>query len=238
MTELLLIRHAVNDYVKTGRLAGWTPGVHLNEEGQAQALALAQRLAETPIQVIYSSPLDRALETAEPLAKMRNLPIHVVESIGEAHYGEWQGAELKELAKHEKWFGVQFFPSQTRFPQGESMAEMQARAVGQCEAIRATHPDAVVALISHGDVIKSIVAHYIGLHMDLFQRLDIAPASLTWLSLPKIGARLVLMNDTGAVPKPPEKKPDTEPHTTPTSETAPIPEGVAAAVGGGAGTKE
>ena len=238
MTELLLIRHAVNDYVKTGRLAGWTPGVRLNDEGRTQAQALAQRLDGLTIHAIYSSPLERALETAEPLARPRDLPIRVVESVGEVRYGEWQGGELKELAKHEKWFGVQFFPSQTRFPSGESLAEMQARAVGQCEAIRVAHPDEVVAVISHGDVIKSIVAHYIGLHLDLFQRLDIAPASLTWLHLPRVGARLIVMNDTGAVPKPPEKKPERQEPAAAEAEPTPIPEGVAAPVGGGGGAKE
>jgi probable phosphomutase (TIGR03848 family) len=210
MTELLLIRHAVNDYVKTGRLAGWTPGVHLNDEGRTQAQQLAQRLDGLTIHAIYSSPLDRALETAEPLARPRDLPLRILQNIGEVHYGEWTGAELKELAKQELWMGVQFFPSTTRFPSGESIGEMQARAVAQCEALRVAHPDEVVAVVSHSDVIKAIVAHYIGLHLDLFQRLDIAPASLTWLHLGKMGARLVLMNDTGSVPRPPERKPETE----------------------------
>jgi len=221
MTELLLIRHAVNDFVKTGRLAGWTPGVHLNEEGQAQAAALAQRLDGLTIRAIYSSPLDRALETAEPLARPRGLTLRIVQNIGEVHYGEWTGAELKELAKQEMWHGVQFFPSTTRFPSGESLGEMQARAVAQCEALRVTHTDEVIAVVSHGDVIKAIVAHYIGMHLDLFQRLDISPASLTWLHLGKMGARLVLMNDTGSVPRPPERKPETPEAAPATTEAAP-----------------
>lgn len=208
MTEILLIRHAVNDYVKTGRLAGWTPGVHLNEEGRAQADALAQRLDQTPLHALYSSPLDRAIETAEPLARAKGLAIRVVDGIGEVQYGDWTGGELKELAKQELWRGVQHYPSVTRFPSGETMAEMQARAVAQVEAICAAHPEAVVAIVSHGDVIKSIIAHYVGLHLDLFQRLDIAPASLTWIHLGQGGPRLVVLNETGSVPRVPERKAD------------------------------
>lgn len=210
MTEILLIRHGINDFVKTGRLAGWTPGVHLNEEGRAQAEALAQRLAALPVHAIYSSPLDRAVETAEPLARAKGVTIRIVEGIGEVRYGDWTGGELKELAKHDLWRGVQHFPSLTRFPNGETMAEMQARAVAQVEAIRAAHAEEVVALVSHGDVIKSIIAHYVGLHLDLFQRIDVAPASLTWLHLGRGGPRLVVLNDTGSVPRLPEKTAATE----------------------------
>ncbi|MFN8474324.1 MAG: MSMEG_4193 family putative phosphomutase [Anaerolineae bacterium] len=206
MTELLLIRHAVNDFVKTGRLAGWTPGVHLNDEGRAQADALAERLAELPIAAIYTSPLERAIETAEPLARVRGLPLRIVDAVGEVKYGEWTGGELKELSKHELWHGVQYFPSITRFPAGETIAEMQARAVGQCEAIHVSHPDDIVAVVSHADVIKAIVAYYVGVHLDLFQRLFIAPASMTWLHLGKGGPRLIVLNDTGSIPKPPERQ--------------------------------
>lgn len=206
MTDILLIRHAVNDFVKTGRLAGWTPGVHLNDEGRQQSETLAQRLEGLPIHAIYSSPLDRAVETAEPLARLRQLPIRILDNIGEVRYGDWTGGVIAELAKHELWHGVQFFPSSTRFPNGETIGEMQARAVAQCEALRVAHADEIVAVVSHADVIKAIVAHYVGMHLDLFQRLFIAPASLTWLHLSKGGPRLVVMNDTGAVPRPPERK--------------------------------
>ena len=237
MTELLLIRHAVNDYVKTGRLAGWTPGVHLNDEGRAQAEALAQRLDGLPIHAIYSSPLDRALETAEPIARARQLTIRVVQGVGEVNYGEWTGGELKELAKHELWPIIQFVPSRARFPSGEGIATMQARAVEQCEALCRAHPEEVVAVVSHADVIKAIVAHYLGLHLDLFQRIDIAPASLTWLHLGKGTPRVVVLNDTGSVPRPPERKAepaaaaekgdevtDSAPSTNGATETAPAGE--------------
>lgn len=214
MTEILLIRHAVNDYVKTGRLAGWTPGVHLNEDGRAQADTLAQRLDQTPIHALYSSPLDRAIETAEPLARAKGLAIRVVDGVGEVRYGDWTGGELKELAKQDLWRGVQHYPSVTRFPNGETMAEMQARAVAQVETICAAHPEDVVAVVSHGDVIKAIISHYIGLHLDLFQRIDVAPASLTWIHLGQGGPRLVVLNETGGVPRLPERK------TEPAAETA------------------
>jgi len=128
VTLLLLIRHGANDWVH-GRLAGWTPGVHLNDDGRSQAAATAARLATLPIDAIYTSPLDRTVETAQAIAGPRGMPLRLVEGLGEVKYGEWQGAELKELYKHELWPGVQFYPSGTRFPGGETLGEAQMRMV-------------------------------------------------------------------------------------------------------------
>lgn len=208
MTHLFLIRHGHNDWADK-KLAGWIPGVHLDDTGQQQAQALVERLAPIKFDAIYSSPLERALETAEPLARARGLKVIKLPSIGEVRYGDWQGKAIRQLARKKEWAVVQHAPSMVRFPNGESLREMQARAIDAIERVGQTHPKGTVVLFSHGDVIKAIVAHLIGLPLDMFQRLMIAPASVTVLSLSRFGARLVRLNDTGpfqAPPKPLRKK--------------------------------
>jgi probable phosphoglycerate mutase len=179
MTDILLIRHGENEYTRKGKLAGWTPGVHLNETGRAQAEALAERLAQAPIKAIYSSPLERALETAGPLAQARKLPVQKCEGIGEVRYGEWTGRSLKVLARTKLWKVVQRQPSAMEFPGGETIRAVQARAVEAVEEIVKRHPKDAVALFSHGDVIKLIVAYYLGMPLDTFQRVAIGTGSLT-----------------------------------------------------------
>ncbi len=198
MTLLLLIRHGVNDWVH-GRLAGWTPGVQLNAAGKGQALALSERLGDLPISAIYTSPLERCVETATAIAQPRGLALRLVESIGEVRYGEWQGAELKELYKHELWPGVQFYPSGTRFPNGETLGEAQMRMVQALDALRARHPKEIIAVCSHADIIKLAVAYYVGMHLDLFQRLVINPCSLTAIAFERMGPRLLAFNATGSL---------------------------------------
>lgn len=201
---ILLVRHAANDWVGK-RLAGWTPGVHLNEEGRRQAQALAERLARLPGEVhicaLYSSPLERARETAQPIAERLGLEIQVIEELGEVRYGAWTGRELKELEKEDLWRVVQGWPSGARFPEGESLRAMQCRAVEAVEAIaeRLDNKQAAV-VVSHSDVIKAIVAHYLGLHLDLFQRIVISPASITAIGLTPGGPRVLCVNDTAHVP--------------------------------------
>ncbi len=204
--QLMLVRHAKNDWVGD-RLAGWTPGVHLNEEGQRQAAALGERLAHLPLTAIYSSPLERAVETARAIAVHHGLGVQVLEAIGETRYGEWTGASLKELSKTELWPVVQVYPSGARFPGGESLQETQSRVVAAVDALRDAHAEEtdLVIAVSHADVIKAAVAHYVGLHLDLFQRLVISPASLSVIRFAKFGPRLVCLNDTGAVPEPPTR---------------------------------
>jgi len=199
-TYLLLIRHALNDYVKEQRLAGWTPGIHLNEEGQSQAQALAQRLAGLPLAAIYASPLERAVETAQPLAQAHSLPVQICESLGELRIGDWTGRLLKELEKEEMWPIVQVYPSGARFPGGESMRETQARMVAALDTIREQHAGQTVAIVSHADPIKLAVAYYTGLHLDLFQRLNISPASVTALAFHRFGPQLVVLNHTDSLP--------------------------------------
>ena len=178
-TYVLLIRHGENEYVTTHRLAGRTPGVRLNEKGCHQAEALAGYLAQQPLDAVYSSPLDRCLQTAQPLAELRGLPVQVEHDLVEVDYGGWQGADLRELSKLPEWGQVQHYPSMFRFPGGETLREVQSRAVGAVERLRMSHPDQVIAIFSHGDIIRTALAHYLGVPLDLFQRLAIATASVS-----------------------------------------------------------
>ena len=209
MTLLLLIRHGANDWVH-GRLAGWTPGVHLNDVGRGQAAALAARLAPLPLDAIYASPLERCQETAAPLAEAKGLKVETLDDLGEVRYGDWTGRTLKELAKEPLWKVVQATPSAARFPGGESLFEMQARAVQAVERLREAHPSQTVAVCSHADVIKALACHYLGMHLDLFQRLVVSPASVTALAFGP-APYLVRLNDTGgnadlAPPKRPRRR--------------------------------
>jgi probable phosphomutase (TIGR03848 family) len=211
MTEFLLVRHAVNDFVKTGKLAGWTPDVHLNDDGREQAVALGVRLAKTKIDALYSSPLERTVETAQAILEHHpHLKLQLLDEIGEVRYGTWQGEEISKLAQRKMWRVVQGFPSRMRFPNGEAMRETQMRAVNALENLLEKHPRATVVLVSHSDVIKMIVTHYLGLHLDLFQRIEIAPASLSIISMGYSRPTIVQLNETSYLPppKPKEDKPE------------------------------
>lgn len=194
-TRILLVRHGLNDYVTSHRLAGWTPGVHLNESGRAQAQALAARLAAAPIVAFYSSPLERALETAEIIAARHGRVPEVIEALGETRCGDWTGQAIEELAKTDLWKQIQFYPSGTRFPGGETMTEVQVRMVAQLEALRSAHSQDTIVVVSHSDPIKVALAHYLGLHIDHFQRFVIEPASLSELSFTPYGPKLIRCND-------------------------------------------
>lgn len=211
MTDLLLIRHATNDWVGD-RLAGWTPDVHLNDPGRAQAAALAARLASWRLEAIYSSPLERAVETAQAVAQRHGLEVAIEPGVGESRYGAWTGQSIKELAKTPEWLQVQFTPSLAQFPDGESLSEMQARAVAAIERLRRLHSKGVVAVFSHADVIKALAAYYAGMPFDLFQRLVIDTASVTWLRFTAHGPRLLRLNDTGVLEPP---QPDAANETPP-----------------------
>lgn len=196
MTTVLLIRHAVNDFVKTGKLAGWLPGVHLNDDGIAQANALGTRLAELPLKAIYSSPLERAVETAQAV-QAHHPHLNIVELLGvkEINFGEWQGLSLSDLRKRKLWDVVQHYPSRAVFPQGESFAEAQFRAVQAIEGLVKQHPAQLVAVFSHSDVIKLIVAHYLGMHLDTFQRIEISTASISTVQLGHASPYVMGVND-------------------------------------------
>lgn len=206
MTQLFLIRHATNDYVKSGRLAGWTPEVHLNDKGQEQATALGKRLAEVRLTAVYSSPLERTVETAQAVAAPHKLDVQIDEELGEVHYGAWTGKKLRQLRRTRLWKVVQQYPSGARFPDGESIRETQARVVGALERIAAQHPKGRVAAVAHSDVLKLAVAHFAGMPLDMYQRLVIDPASLSVIWLGRMGPRIVLMNDTSHLPRTPQEK--------------------------------
>jgi probable phosphomutase (TIGR03848 family) len=195
MPLLLLIRHGENEYVKTGKMAGRTPGVHLNERGRNQAAELAEALKQVPLKAIYSSPLERALETAEPLAKGRKLEIQLRLELLENDIGKWQGRTLKQLSRTKKWRIVQHAPSRFKFPEGESFLETQTRIVSCLDEIAASHkPKDIVAVVFHADPIKLAVAHYLGMPLDHFQRLGCDTASVTVLFVSETGAHLIKLN--------------------------------------------
>jgi probable phosphoglycerate mutase len=200
MTQILLVRHAVNDFVKTGKLAGWTPEVHLNDEGKAQAEALGQRLADATLHHLYASPLERTMETAEAIRQHHpSLTIQPTTELGEVRYGDWEGQPIAALATRKMWHVVQEYPSRAYFPNGETMRGVQVRAVNEVERLAALHPRETVVVVSHADLIKMVMAHYLGMHLDNFQRIVISPASISSLHLgygrPYVGT----INDTAHV---------------------------------------
>ncbi|HKY83695.1 MAG TPA: histidine phosphatase family protein [Anaerolineales bacterium] len=199
MTTFLLIRHGENDWVGR-RLPGWTPGLHLNRRGTAQAEALVELLRPVRLAAIYSSPLERALETARPLARAKGLAVHRSVGLAEMRVGEWQGQSLRRLSRRKLWPVIQSTPSLARFPGGESFVEAQARIVTELEALRRKHASrqAIVACFSHADMIKLAVAYFVGLPLDMFQRLAVEPASVTALHVGDRRAMLLRLNDTRA----------------------------------------
>ncbi len=195
MPTILLIRHGDNDYIKKKRLAGRMEGIHLNEKGVAQAKTLADKLAKAPIKAVYSSPLDRTMETAVPIAESLGLEVIPRPGLLETDFGKWQGRTLKQLTRRKMWKVVQGAPSLARFPEGESFAETQQRICCELENICAEHkPKDLVVCVGHSDPIKLAVAYYLGLPLDLFQRLTVAPASITALYIGETGSRLLTLN--------------------------------------------
>ena len=198
MTVFLMIRHGSTDMLgKT--LAGWMPDVHLNAEGAAQAERLADRLGNAPITAVYCRPLDRARETAAPVAARKGLQVTYREGLGEIRFGDWTGLDFQELAHEPVWELFNVFRSGTRIPGGEMMLEVQTRIVGELDELRLKHPDGVVAVVSHGDVIKSALAHYAGIPLDLIRRLEISPASVSVVKVNSYGPLITAVNDVGVL---------------------------------------
>jgi probable phosphomutase (TIGR03848 family) len=195
-TRVVLVRHGVT--AQTGPLlSGRLPGISLSEKGIEQAEFAAARLASLPIGAVYASPIERTTETAQCIAARFGLPVVALDGVIEADYGEWTGGKIAELAKTDEWKVVQVAPSRARFPGGESIREMQARTVAALDGIVAAHPNETVVVVSHADPIKSAIAHYAGMHLDLFQRVHVSPASVTVLEFHPYGVMLVKCNDTG-----------------------------------------
>jgi probable phosphomutase (TIGR03848 family) len=199
MSTVLLVRHGLTTL--TGPvLAGRTPGVHLDERGQKQAAAVAERIAALPLAAVVTSPLDRCVETAEAIRAAQTKPPEwqVDERLIECGYGDWTGRPIKELAKDPLWKVVQAQPSAVRFPNGESLPEVAARSVAAIREWDARlGPDAVWVACSHGDVIKAIVADALGLHLDQFQRIVADPCSVSVIRYTSTRPYVVRANDVG-----------------------------------------
>lgn len=196
MTTLLLIRHATT--AATGQRLGGRTQAPLDEKGRGQAEATAERLADVPLRFIYSSPLARTMETAEIVAAPHRLKVRPDDGLLEVEYGRWTDRQLKPLYRNKLWPVIQARPSLVRFPDGESIRGAQLRAVDAIEALVARHRDTAIAAVTHADVIKAVVAFYLGQPLDLFQRLVVNPASVTALALaPGAQPALLRFNDDG-----------------------------------------
>ncbi len=213
MTTVILLRHGRTTANTGGVLAGWSPGVELDETGQAQVAAVGARLAPVPLAAVVSSPLDRCRQTAAAVLDGRDLELQTDDRLGEARYGDWTGRPLKELAREPMWKVVQQHPSAAVFPgpEGEGLAQTQARAVAAVREWNARlGPDAVWLACSHGDVIKAVLADALGVHLDAFQRIVVDPASISVVTYTETRPFVVRLNDTGgdvAALVPPKKRP-------------------------------
>ncbi len=196
-TTILLVRHGQTP--TTGKvLPGRAPGLHLSDEGYAQAAVAGERIAAVArVDAVYSSPLERAKETAAPISKGRAMRTKVVRGLLECDFGDWTGQDLKKLSKLPEWQTVQRAPSTFRFPGGESFTEMQTRMVTTLDTLRAAHPGGTIVCVSHADTIKAAVAHAMGTHLDLFQRIVISPASITAITWNAGGPIVLAVNSTG-----------------------------------------
>jgi probable phosphomutase (TIGR03848 family) len=201
---VILVRHGRTAANAGGVLAGWTPGVHLDDKGREQAAALGERLRAVPLAAVVTSPLERTRETADALLAGRDPlpPLHVDERVGEARYGDWTNQPLKTLAKDPLWKVVQAHPSAAVFPgaEGEGLADMSARAIAAVRDWNARlsgDGDPTYVVVSHGDVIKAIVADALGLHLDAFQRISVDPCSVSIVRYTDLRPFVVRVNDVG-----------------------------------------
>ncbi|MEJ7764910.1 MAG: MSMEG_4193 family putative phosphomutase [Acidimicrobiales bacterium] len=199
-TTIAFVRHGQTP--TTGKvLPGRARGLHLAEQGQAQAKAAAERLsAYAKVAAVYASPLERARETAAPIAKALGLRVRSERGLLECEFGSWTGRELKELARLPEWGQVQRNPSMFRFPEGESFLEMQARASDAVRRIVAAHPGEIVVCVSHADPIKALAADAMGSHLDHFQRFVVSPCSITVIAYSAAGPTVLCLNSTDRLP--------------------------------------
>jgi probable phosphoglycerate mutase len=195
MTTFVLVRHALHE-LGARRIAGRMPGVHLSEVGRAQAAALPGRLRALPITAVYTSPLERTRETAAMIVAGRHIEAEPCDGLLEIDFGAWTGSTLEELRGRPEWQQWNSFRSGHRAPGGESMVEVQARVVGQLLTLRERHPHECIALVSHGDVIRAALAHCTGTPLDLFQRIEINPASVSVVVIADHGPWVLCVNNT------------------------------------------
>ena len=196
-TMILMVRHGRTP--TTGKvLPGRAKGLHLSDDGVAEAKRVAERIAEMKkVSAIYASPLERTRETAAPIAKTLGLDIITHKGLLECDFGSWTGASLTSLMKKKEWTTVQRAPSSFRFPNGESFTEMQTRIVGALDEIRRAHPGKVVVCVSHADPIKAALAHAMGTHLDLFQRIVVSTCSVSAVAYAETGPVVLTVNSTG-----------------------------------------
>lgn len=193
MTTFALIRHA--SHALLGHtIVGRRPGVQLGSSGLREAEALARRLAGWPIEALYSSPLERARATAAPIADRLRLDVQIADELNEIDYGAWTNRTLADLHELAEWRRFNLFRSGSRIPGGESMLEVQERMLRLLERLGAAHPEQTIALVSHGDVIKAALAYYLGVPLDLLQRIELGPASLSILRVEPYGPQVLLIN--------------------------------------------
>jgi probable phosphomutase (TIGR03848 family) len=196
-TLVLFVRHGHTP--TTGKvLPGRVRGLHLSDDGRAQAQAVAERLAVLPrIDAVYASPLERTRETAAPIAAARGLKVKTERGLLEADIGEWTGWELKAARKAPEWKVVQGHPSDFRFPAGESFLEIQSRLVATVDRLRVAHPGGTVVAVSHADPIKAALAHALGTHLDFFQRFAVSPCSVSAVAYGDGGPVVLSVNSVG-----------------------------------------
>ncbi len=194
MTTFYLIRHAERD-TAADFLPGRAAGIRLTPRGRRQAEALVDHLKSEPIHHLYSSPLERALDTAGPLARDRHLPVQTATALTEIDFGVWTGKRVSELLADGRWRHFNQFRSGTRIPGGETALEVQHRFVHELLRLRDTHPEQGVVCVSHADPIRVALTYFLGMPIDLFDRFEIAPGSLTVLTLAEWGARVLKLND-------------------------------------------
>lgn len=199
LTTVLLVRHGQTP--TTGKvLPGRAPGLHLADAGRDQAERAAARIAELPrVDAVYTSPLERARETAAPIAAATGQRARVDKGLLECDFGEWTGASLRRLMRRSEWATVQRAPSTFRFPGGESFSDMQHRIVSTLDRLRAAHPGATVVCVSHADPIKAALAHALGSHLDQFQRIVVSTCSVSVVTWSPFGPAVLAVNSTGSL---------------------------------------
>lgn len=193
MARFFLVRHAEHNYLSRG-VAGRKPGIHLNQRGQAQAQALAERLSGLRIEAVLAGPLERARETAEPLTSRLNLTLEIAPEFDEIDLGDWTGCTFTELEQMTAWQQWNAFRSSTTPPGGESMLQAQTRAVGKILQLQQQRARASFAIFSHGDVIRATLVHFLGLHLDFYARFQIDPASISVFDLEEQSVLISTLN--------------------------------------------
>lgn len=197
-TTFLLIRHGNIDMAD--RIPGRLKGVHLSDEGRRQAVRIVDYLENVPVHAIYASPLDRTIETADPLARDRGIGIQPRESLAEIDFGDWTGKSFDELESDFGWKQFHFFRNGCVIPGGEQMIQVQTRMVGEMERLCGDHPEQVVALVSHHDPIKSVLAYHLGVSLDMFLRITVSTGSVSAVQVSDGGSDVRFINYTGNIP--------------------------------------